>query len=113
MKNLKALQKDRRKARVKGSLTVNKKARLIAFKSLNYNYLQLIDDSKGATLAAASDLKSQKGSKLESAKAVGLDIAKKAKELKVAEVVFDRNGYKYHGRIKAMADGAREGGLKF
>lgn len=113
MKNLKVLQKERRKARVKGSLQLKGKARLIAFKSLNYNYLQLIDDSKGATLAAASDQKSKKGGKLESAKAVGVELAKKAKELKIEEVVFDRNGYKYHGRIKAMAEGAREGGLKF
>lgn len=113
MKNLKLIQKDRRKARVKGQLRLNGKPRLIAFKSLNFNYLQLVDDSKGATLAASSDLKSRQGSKLESAKAVGLELARKAKDLKIEEVVFDRNGYKYHGRIKAMAEGAREGGLKF
>jgi large subunit ribosomal protein L18 len=113
MKNLKVIQKERRKARVKGQLKPNGKLRLVAFKSLNFNYLQLVDDEKGATLAASSDLKSKKGNKLESAKAVGLELAKKAKELKIEEVVFDRNGYKYHGRIKAMAEGAREGGLKF
>lgn len=113
MKNLKLQQKERRKARVKGSLRLNGKPRLVAFKSLNFNYLQLVDDQKGATLAAASDMKTKKGTKLENAKAVGLELAKKAKELKIDEVVFDRNGYKYHGRIKAMADGAREGGLKF
>lgn len=113
MKNLKELQKARRKARVKGSIKLNGKIRLVAFKSINSNYLQLVDDSKGVTLAATSDLKTHKGTKLESAKTVGLEIAKKAKDLKIETVVFDRNGYKYHGRIKAMAEGAREGGLKF
>lgn len=113
MKNPKILQKNRRKARVKGKLQLKGKPRLVAFKSLNFNYLQLVDDSKGATLAAASDLKLKKVSKLENAKAVGIELAKKAKEMKIGEVVFDRNGYKYHGRIKAMAEGAREGGLKF
>ena len=113
MKNLKVIQKERRKARVKGQLKTNGKLRLVADKSLNFNYLQLIDDAKGITLASSSDLKSQKGTKLESAKTVGINLAKKAKELKIDEVVFDRNGFKYHGRIKAMAEGAREGGLKF
>lgn len=112
MKNLKNIKKQRRRNRVKGKLTINK-PRLVAFKSMNFNYLQLVDDAKGVTLASTSDLKSKKGTKLDSAKAVGMDIAKKAVELKITEVVFDRNGYRYHGRIKAMADGAREGGLKF
>jgi large subunit ribosomal protein L18 len=112
MTNLKTVKKERRKARVKGNLK-HDKPRLIAFKSLNFNYLQLFDDQKGVTLAAASDIKSKKGPKVDSAKAVGLELAKKAKELKINEVIFDRNGYKYHGRVKAMAEGAREGGLKF
>jgi large subunit ribosomal protein L18 len=112
MKNLKNIQKERRKARVKGKIRTDK-PRLIAFKSLNFNYLQLFDDKKGVTLASSSDIKTSKGPKVESAKKVGLEIAKKAKELKIEEVIFDRNGYKYHGRVKAMAEGAREGGLKF
>jgi large subunit ribosomal protein L18 len=112
MKNPKSLQKTRRRARVKGSLQY-KKPRLVAFKSLSLNYLQLVDDKKGITLTSSSDIKSKKGNKLENAKAVGLEIAKKATELKISEVEFDRNGYRYHGRVKAMAEGAREGGLKF
>ncbi len=112
MKNTKLIQRERRKIRVKGNIKSDK-PRLIAFKSLNFNYLQLFDDKKGVTLAGVSDIKAKKGPKVDSARQVGLEIAKKAKELKIDEVVFDRNGYKYHGRIKAMADGAREGGLKF
>lgn len=112
MKNVKILKKERRKARIKGKIKYDK-PRLVAFKSLNFNYLQLVDDQKGVTLASYSDIKSKKGSKLESAKQVGVELAKKAKDLKIEEVIFDRNGYKYHGRVKAMADGAREGGLKF
>lgn len=112
MKNLKKVQKERRRIRSKGRLKLVK-PRLVAFKSLNFNYLQLVDDKKGITLTSSSDIKSKKGSKLENAKNVGIEIAKKALELKITEVEFDRNGYKYHGRVKAMAEGAREGGLKF
>jgi len=112
MKKTKLAGMDRRKARIKGKLK-HDKPRLVAFKSLNSNYLQLVDDVKGVTLTSASDLKAKKGTKMEKAKDVGMELAKKAKELKIEEVIFDRNGYKYHGRIQAMADGAREGGLKF
>lgn len=88
--------------------------RLIATKSLTSNYAQLIDDTVGKTLLSASDAKLKKeGNKTERAKKVGLEIAKKALEKGIKQCVFDRNGYKYHGRIKALADGAREGGLKF
>ena len=86
--------------------------RLVVFRSLRTTYAHLIDDEAGKTLITVSDLK-KTGKKLENAKAVGEEIAKKALELKVKECVFDRNGYKYHGRVKALADGAREGGLKF
>lgn len=112
MKNPKSISKDRRKTRIKGKLKFDK-PRLIAFKSLTSNYLQLVDDDKGVTLTSTSDLKVKKGTKMEKAKVVGMELAKKAKELKIEEVIFDRNGYKYHGRVKAMAEGAREGGLKF
>lgn len=112
MKNHKIIKLERRKARVKGKLQ-DGKPRLIAFKSLHANYLQLFDGKQGKTLASTSDLKAKKGTKLEKAKAVGIELAQKAKALKIEEVIFDRNGYKYHGRIKAMAEGAREGGLKF
>lgn len=112
MKNLKLISKDRRKARIKGKLKFDK-PRLVVFKSITSNYIQLVDDSKGITLTSASDMKIKKGSKMEKAKNVGIEIAKKAKDLKISGVIFDRNGYLYHGRIKAMAEGAREGGLKF
>jgi len=112
MKNLKTHKLERRKARIKGKLKFDK-PRLVVFKSNVANYVQLIDDVKHVTLASASDLKVKKGTKTEKAKEVGMEIAKLAKELKVSEVIFDRNGNRYHGRVKALAEGAREGGLKF
>ncbi|HED06639.1 MAG TPA: 50S ribosomal protein L18 [Ignavibacteria bacterium] len=94
--------------------------RLTVYRSLTNIYAQLIDDSDGKTLASASslskevseDLKGAK-SKIGKSKIVGNLLAKKALEKKISTVVFDRNGYKYHGRVQALADGAREGGLKF
>lgn len=92
----------------------NNKPRLIVFKSVRYNYVQLFDDNTGKVIVASSDIKdNSKANKVEKAKAVGAEIAKKALEKNITEVAFDRNGYKYHGRIKALADGAREAGLKF
>ncbi|PJA95839.1 MAG: 50S ribosomal protein L18 [Ignavibacteriales bacterium CG_4_9_14_3_um_filter_34_10] len=96
------------------------KPRLTVFRSLNHMYAQLIDDSCGKTLASAStkskelldDIKNVKG-KIEKAKLVGKLIAKKALEANLSSVVFDRGSYIYHGRVKALAEGAREGGLKF
>lgn len=88
--------------------------RLVVFRSLSYHYAQLVDDEKGKTMLSTSDLKSKsKENKTTRAKEVGLEIAKLAKGKSIESCVFDRNGYKYHGRIKAIADGAREGGLKF
>jgi len=90
------------------------KPRLVAYKSLYYNYAQLIDDANGKTLANTSDMKDKsKSNKTDKAKKVGIELAKIALEKKISSCVFDRNGFKYHGRIKAIADGAREGGLKF
>mgnify|MGYP002655301989 CR=1 FL=1 len=93
------------------------KPRLSVFRSNTETYVQLIDDENGATIAAAStrdkDIKAQKGTKGELSKMVGVAIARKAAELGVTTVVFDRGGYLYHGRVKAVADGAREGGLQF
>lgn len=93
------------------------KPRLSVFRSNTEIYVQLIDDTKGETLAAASsrdkDILAQKVNKSEKSKLVGAAIARKASELGLKEVVFDRGGYLYHGRVKAVADGAREGGLKF
>lgn len=96
------------------------KPRLSIYRSLNNIYGQLIDDSNGKTLTSASslskeiaeDLKSTK-SKTAKSKLVGILVAKKAVEQNISTVIFDRNGYRYHGRVQAFAEGAREGGLKF
>ncbi len=93
------------------------KPRLSIFRSNTDIYAQLIDDTKGLTIAAAStkdkDIKAQKGTKSEKSKLVGAAIARKAVDLGLKEVVFDRGGYLYHGRVKSVADGAREAGLQF
>jgi large subunit ribosomal protein L18 len=91
--------------------------RLAVFRSNTEIYVQLIDDDKGVTLASASskdkDISAQKGTKTEKSKLVGQAIARKAKDLGISVAVFDRGGNLYHGRVKSVADGAREGGLKF
>ena len=93
--------------------------RLNVYRSLNHIYVQVIDDRSGRTLVSASsvDKETKKhlkgGGNIASAKAVGKNIAERAKAAGVAKVVFDRGGYKYHGRVKALADAAREAGLKF
>lgn len=93
------------------------KPRLSVFRSNTDIYVQLIDDANGQTLAAVSTkdkaIKAQKANKVEKSKMVGEAIAKKAVELGINDVTFDRGGYLYHGRVKSVADGAREGGLKF
>lgn len=92
--------------------------RLCVIKSLNHIYAQIIDDSKGVTLVAASTMEAdlrdlESKTNQDAAQQVGAAIARKAKEKGVQSVVFDRNGYKYHGCVKALADAAREGGLEF
>ena len=87
--------------------------RLSVFRSNKQIYAQVINDKAGVTLAAASSLGFEKMNKTEQAKKVGLLIAEKALAAGISEVVFDRNGYLYHGRVQSLADGAREGGLKF
>lgn len=87
--------------------------RLSVFRSNKQIYAQVIDDITGTTLAAASSLGLEKMNKTEQAKKVGELVANKAKEAGVDKIVFDRNGYLYHGRVQALADAAREGGLKF
>ena len=89
--------------------------RLFVFRSNAHIYAQLVDDDKAKILFSVSDgdLKSKKGKKSEIAKEVGKMLAKKAMETKIEKVIFDRGGVVYHGRIKALADGAREEGLKF
>lgn len=93
------------------------KPRLSVFRSNTDIYVQLIDDVNGVTLASASsrdkDIKAQKANKVDKSKMVGEAIAKKAVELGINDITFDRGGYLYHGRVKSVADGAREGGLKF
>ena len=101
---------NRIRAKVTGTASV---PRLAVFRSARFITAQLIDDTKGITLVAASDLGSKKGAKIERAKTVGSDIAKKGKEKKISKVVFDRGGFLYAGRVKALADAAREGGLVF
>ena len=88
--------------------------RLTVFRSSKYIYAQIIDETRGHTVAEANSrtLEAQ-GSKLEQAKAVGQALAEKAKAAGVSKVVFDRGSYRYHGRVKALAEGAREGGLEF
>ena len=91
--------------------------RLTVFRSNKQIYVQLIDDTSGRTLVSASsmapEIATKKVSKTEQAKLVGQQIAEKAKEHEIETVVFDRNGYLYHGRVKSLAEAAREGGLKF
>lgn len=111
--NLIELRKRRTRAKIVGKADV---PRLSVNRSLKHFYIQIIDDMKGVTLCAADDreIKSAKGKKpVEIAAAVGALIAAKAKAKKISKVVFDRGSYQYHGRVKAAADGAREGGLKF
>ena len=93
------------------------KPRLNVFRSNSHIYAQVIDDEKGITLVSASsidkELKLEKGSNIEAAKQVGALVAKRALEKKIENVVFDRGGYIFHGRVKALADAARAAGLKF
>jgi len=87
--------------------------RLSVFRSNKFIYAQVIDDVSGKTLMEASDIKMAKGTKIERAKQVGKMIAEACLKIKINKVVFDRNGFKYTGRIKLVADEARAGGLKF
>ena len=119
MKKLSAHAKAKIKIRKKISGT-SERPRLAVYRSLNNIYAQIIDDTNGNTLLSvstlskelAAELKSAKG-KINRSKIVGKVLAKKAIEKNISTVVFDRNGYRYHGRIQAIAEGAREGGLKF
>jgi large subunit ribosomal protein L18 len=109
----------RRKATVRRSVkaAANGRKRLSVHRSGKHIYAQVIDDVKGLTLASASslekDMRAKTGANVEAAKAVGTLVAQRAVEKGVKDVVFDRGGYRYHGRIKALGDAAREGGLKF
>jgi large subunit ribosomal protein L18 len=91
----------------------SERPRLVVFRSLKHIYAQLVDDSANRTLATVSDLGIEKGKKAERASEVGRLIAERGKTAGITRVVFDRAGYRFHGRIKAVADGARKGGLEF
>lgn len=114
---------DKNTARLKRHARVRKKIsgtaarpRLNVFRSAKHIYAQLIDDVAGVTLASASSMEKGFegfGGNKEAAKKVGMAIAQKAREKGISEIVFDRSGYIYHGRVKELAEGAREGGLKF
>lgn len=118
---IRKFKRDKKKKRIrKKVLGTSKRPRLAVYRSAKNIYAQLIDDIENRTMATvstlSSDLKdktSKTKSKVEAAKVVGEGIAGKAKELKIKSVVFDRGGYLYHGRVKAVAEGAREGGLEF
>lgn len=102
----------KRRVRAKISGTADR-PRLSVFRSLSQITVQLIDDDSGKTVASSSTKELKKKANIDGAAELGKSIAKKAKDLKISTIVFDRNGYKYHGRIKALADAAREGGLQF
>lgn len=113
-------QREHRHQRIRVKVEgTTERPRLNVFRSLEHIYAQVIDDTKGHTLASASTLdadvkKATTGKKkIEQAKIVGQMVANRAKAAGITQVVFDRGGFKYHGRIKALADGAREGGLEF
>ena len=107
----------KRRARVRGKISgTAQRPRLSVFRSAKHIYAQIIDDTNGVTLCAASSMDKDFegfGGNKEAAKKVGAAIAKKAVEKGITEVVFDRGGYLYHGRVKELAEAAREGGLKF
>jgi len=105
-------RKSKARIRKKVSGTADK-PRLVVFKSTKNMYAQLVDDVSGKTLAAASTLKVSGNGNRDAAKEVGKQIAEKATAMKIENVVFDRSGYVYHGRVQAVAEGAREAGLKF
>lgn len=116
MSNLQTKQKifARRKTRIRAKISgTPERPRLAIFKSHKYIYAQVIDDTKGHTLAAFDSSMSKAKTPVERAKEVGAEIAKKAMAAKVTKVVFDRGGYIYTGKIKMVADAAREGGLQF
>ena len=107
---------ERIRGKVKGT---SERPRLAIFRSVAHIYAQVIDDSKGSTLVSASSIEKSEGGKkgtggnVAAAKAIGKTVAERAKEQGIKKVVFDRGGYIYHGRVKALADAAREAGLEF
>ncbi|GFK95646.1 50S ribosomal protein L18 [Fundidesulfovibrio magnetotacticus] len=119
MKLSKQAARMRRKVRIRKKISGSpERPRLVVYRSNLHVYCQIVDDETGQTLVSSSSLALSKGGESlkpnkDTAVKVGRDVAAKAKEKDIASVVFDRNGYLYHGCIKALADGAREGGLQF
>ena len=120
MSNNLALRRKKTKTRIRSRLSGTPDCpRITVFKSLKRIYVQAVDDTNGVTLAAASSLEAslrgslKNGVNIDAAKVVGVNIATRLKERGITTVVFDRNGYVYHGRVKALADSARESGLQF
>ena len=116
--NSRAVRRERHRRLRRRLSGTAERPRLAVFRSLSHIYGQIIDDATGRTLAAASDLEPElravvSGSKSERARHVGRELATRAREKGIAKVVFDRGGFLYHGRVKSLADGAREGGLEF
>ena len=116
--NVKAINRKRRQVRVRNRIRgTDTRPRLCVFRSAKHIYAQVISDEAGTTLVSAStmsaDLRGGAGKKIDAAKRVGEVVAKKCLEKSISQVVLDRNGFLYHGRIKALADAAREAGLKF
>ena len=113
--------RDKRRVRIQKKIRgTQERPRLTVYRSLRHMYAQLVDDDSHVTLGSASTMSEtiaaqlkERKKKAEAAKLVGLEIARLAKEKNITTVIFDRNGYLYHGRVKAIADGAREGGLQF
>lgn len=116
-KNINKKQREKRHRKVRAKIFgTQDKPRLCVFKSHKHIYAQIIDDEKGVTLVSASDLEikdSEKSRKIELAQKVGELVAQKAKDKKILQVVFDRGGFRYQGRIQSLAEGARKGGLVF
>ena len=118
----KTFRRMKRRRRVRNKVFgLPERPRLSVFRSLRNVYAQIVDDSRGVTLACASslelvragDLDAKQAGNREGAEVVGEKLAARAKEAGIGQVTFDRGGYKYHGRVKALADGARKGGLEF
>jgi len=114
--SVKDISRQKKKARIRRKLSgTTERPRLCIFRSARHIYAQVIDDATGTTLVAAStlDVDGLKNANKDTATAIGKEVAKRAIEKNIKSVVFDRNGYLYHGRVKALADGAREAGLDF
>lgn len=107
-------RRNRRKLKIRNRVVgTMERPRLSVYRTNQHIYAQLVDDSNSQTMMATSDVKLEKGTKSEKAKLVGENLAKLAQAKKITKVVFDRNGFKFHGRIKELAQGAKDGGLIF